>query len=96
MVLTEHSELNAWIDEMAKMCQPDDIVLIDGSEEQKQHLTDEACKTGEIIKLNQEILPGCVYHRTAVKGVEVGAGFAVKDMTGHQCNDQMRSHYQYQ
>lgn len=27
----------------------------------------------------------------AVKGVEVGAGFAVKDMTGYQCNDQMRS-----
>jgi chorismate synthase len=27
----------------------------------------------------------------AVKGVEVGAGFAVKDMTGHECNDQMRS-----
>ena len=27
----------------------------------------------------------------AVKGVEVGAGFAVKDMTGLQSNDQMRS-----
>jgi chorismate synthase len=27
----------------------------------------------------------------AVKGVEVGAGFRVKDMTGHQNNDQMRS-----
>jgi chorismate synthase len=27
----------------------------------------------------------------AVKGVEVGAGFAVKDMTGNQNNDQMRS-----
>jgi chorismate synthase len=27
----------------------------------------------------------------AVKGVEVGAGFAVKDMTGYQDNDQMRS-----
>lgn len=27
----------------------------------------------------------------AVKGVEVGAGFAVKDMTGIQSNDQMRS-----
>jgi len=25
----------------------------------------------------------------AIKGVEVGAGFAVKDMTGSQCNDQM-------
>jgi len=69
MALTAHLELNAWIDEMAKMCQPDDIVLIDGSEEQKQQLTDEACKTGEIIKLNQEILPGCVYHRTAVNDV---------------------------
>ncbi len=27
----------------------------------------------------------------AVKGVEVGAGFAVKDMTGSQSNDQMRN-----
>ncbi|MHC4636121.1 MAG: chorismate synthase [Planctomycetota bacterium] len=27
----------------------------------------------------------------AVKGVEVGAGFAVKDMTGYQCNDQMHA-----
>jgi chorismate synthase len=27
----------------------------------------------------------------AVKGVEVGAGFAVKDMTGSQNNDQMRA-----
>jgi chorismate synthase len=27
----------------------------------------------------------------AVKGVEVGAGFAVKDMTGYQDNDQMRA-----
>jgi len=27
----------------------------------------------------------------AVKGVEIGAGFKVKDMTGSQCNDQMRA-----
>ena len=27
----------------------------------------------------------------AVKGVEVGAGFAVKDMTGYECNDQMHA-----
>jgi chorismate synthase len=26
-----------------------------------------------------------------VKGIEIGAGFAVKDMTGYECNDQMRS-----
>ncbi len=27
----------------------------------------------------------------AIKGVEIGAGFAVKDMTGYECNDQMHS-----
>jgi chorismate synthase len=27
----------------------------------------------------------------AVKGVEIGAGFAAKDMTGYQCHDQMHS-----
>ena len=27
----------------------------------------------------------------AVKGVEVGAGFAVKDMTGYDCNDQIKT-----
>ena len=27
----------------------------------------------------------------AVKGVEIGAGFAVKDMTGYECNDQLHS-----
>ena len=27
----------------------------------------------------------------AIKGVEIGAGFGVKDMTGFDCNDQMRS-----
>ncbi|TFG50324.1 MAG: chorismate synthase [Candidatus Brocadiia bacterium] len=27
----------------------------------------------------------------AVKGVEVGAGFAVKDMTGYECNDQIHA-----
>ncbi len=27
----------------------------------------------------------------AVKGIEIGAGFRVKDMTGYECNDQMHS-----
>ena len=69
MSLTQHEQLNVWIDQMAKMCQPDDIVLIDGSEQQKQQLTDQACSTEEIIKLNQEKLPGCYYHRTALNDV---------------------------
>jgi phosphoenolpyruvate carboxykinase (GTP) len=54
---------------MAKMCQPDDIVWIDGSEEQKQKIQQEAMATGEITRLNPEKLPGCVLHRTAVDDV---------------------------
>ncbi len=69
MTLTQHSELNRWIDEMAAMCGPDNIVLIDGSEEQKKALTDEAVSTGEVIRLNEEILPGCIYTRTAQNDV---------------------------
>jgi phosphoenolpyruvate carboxykinase (GTP) len=54
---------------MAAMCQPDRIVWIDGSEEQEQRLTKEAIATGEVIELNQDKLPGCLYHRTALNDV---------------------------
>jgi phosphoenolpyruvate carboxykinase (GTP) len=67
--LTRHCELNAWVKEMAQMCEPDHIVLIDGSEEQKEQLTQESIATGEVIKLNEEIHPGCLYHRTAINDV---------------------------
>lgn len=67
--MSEHAELNQWVMEMARMCQPDKIVWIDGSEEEKERLTQEAFKTGELIPLNQEKLPGCVYHRTAPNDV---------------------------
>ncbi len=62
--LTKNKKLNAWIDEMAELTQPDKIVLIDGSEEQAEALRAEACATGEIFKLNQDVLPGCYLHRT--------------------------------
>ncbi len=67
--LTRNQFVNSWIDEMAAMTQPDKIVLIDGSEEQAEALRAEACSTGEMIKLNQELLPGCYLHRTAVNDV---------------------------
>ncbi len=69
MGITSHIGLNEWIDKMAKMCQPDNIVLIDGSKEQKAALTEEGCQTGEIQMLNQKVLPGCVYHKTAANDV---------------------------
>ncbi|MFC1768001.1 phosphoenolpyruvate carboxykinase (GTP) [Candidatus Margulisiibacteriota bacterium] len=66
---SKHTKLNAWVKKMADMCQPDNIVWIDGSEKQKKELTKEAASTGEVIELNQEKLPGCLYHRTALNDV---------------------------
>ena len=54
---------------MAAMCRPEKIVLIDGTESQKKKLQKEAFTTGELIRLDQEKLPGCVYHRTALNDV---------------------------
>ncbi len=67
--MTNNKYVNSWIDEMAALTQPDNIVWIDGSEEQRQALLDQAFETGEIIKLNQELLPNCYLHRTAVNDV---------------------------
>jgi phosphoenolpyruvate carboxykinase (GTP) len=67
--MTQHRELQKWVEEMARLCQPDSIVWIDGSEEEKDRLTKEAVRTGEMVLLNQEKLPGCLYHRTAVNDV---------------------------
>ncbi len=67
--MTNNKTVLKWMDEMAAMCQPDKIVWIDGSEEQLEALRAEAVATGEMIKLNQEKLPGCYYHRTAENDV---------------------------
>ena len=67
--LTDSKIILDWIEEMAEMVNPDKIVWIDGSEEQTQALKDEACSTGELEKLNEEILPNCYLHRTAINDV---------------------------
>jgi len=67
--MTTNKHVLSWIDEMAAMTQPDKIVWIDGTEEQAEALRAEACSTGEMIKLNQEKLPNCYLHRTAVNDV---------------------------
>ena len=67
--MTNNKHVLSWIDEMAELVQPDKIVWIDGSEAQAEELRAEACSTGELIKLNQDVLPNCYLHRTAVNDV---------------------------
>ncbi len=69
MSMTQNKYVLSWIDEMAAMTQPEKIVWINGSEEQANALRAEACSTGEMIKLNEELLPGCYLHRTAINDV---------------------------
>ena len=67
--MTNNKTILAWIDEMKALVNPDQVVWIDGSEEQLEELRKEAVGSGEMIKLNQEKLPGCYYHRTAPNDV---------------------------
>jgi len=69
MALTENRAVLDWIEEMTAMTQPGAVVWLDGSEEQLEALRAEAVATGELEKLNQEKLPGCYLHRTAVNDV---------------------------
>ena len=69
MTPTNNKFVLDWIKDMADMTQPDEIIWIDGSEAQAEALREEACSTGEMIKLNQEKLPGCYLHRTAINDV---------------------------
>ncbi len=69
MALTKSKAVLDWIDEQAALTQPDQIVWIDGSEAQLDTLRAQACSTGELEKLNEEKLPGCYLHRTAVNDV---------------------------
>ncbi|MBR6742652.1 MAG: phosphoenolpyruvate carboxykinase, partial [Clostridia bacterium] len=67
--MTNNKHITEWIKEMAEMTCPDNIVWIDGTNEQAEKLRAEACATGEMIKLNEELLPNCYLHRTAVNDV---------------------------
>jgi phosphoenolpyruvate carboxykinase (GTP) len=62
--LTKNQALLGWVGEMAAMCQPDEIVFCDGSEDEKRRLTEYAVSRGILIPLNQEAHPGCYLHRS--------------------------------
>ena len=62
--MTQNKSVLAWIEEMKAIVNPDNVVFIDGSEAQKASLQEEAVKTGELMKLNEEKLPGCYLHHT--------------------------------
>lgn len=62
--MTTNKKVLQFVDEAVALVKPDKVVWIDGSEAQLEALRKEAIASGEMIKLNDEKLPGCLYHRT--------------------------------
>lgn len=62
--MTTNKKVLQFVDEAVALAKPDKVVWIDGSEAQLEALRKEALASGEMIKLNDEKLPGCLYHRT--------------------------------
>ncbi len=62
--MPENKKLQAWVKEMADMCQPDQIYWCDGSEEENQRLLQLMVDAGMAIKLNEEKRPGCYLFRS--------------------------------
>jgi phosphoenolpyruvate carboxykinase (GTP) len=58
-----------WVKDVAAMCQPDEIFWCNGSEEERERLTQIAVQCGDLLPLNQQVLPGCYLHRSAPNDV---------------------------
>ena len=67
--IPSNSHIQSWVKEVAAMCQPDEIYWCDGSEEEREKLTQVAVNCGDLMPLNQQELPGCYLHRSAQNDV---------------------------
>lgn len=63
-MLTNNKNVLNWVNEMTALTKPDQVIWIDGSDVQLAGLRAEVIASGEMMELNQEKLPGCLYHRT--------------------------------
>lgn len=67
--MTNNKKVLAFIEETKALCDPKEVVWIDGSEAQLEALRKQAVDEKILIKLNEELLPGCYLHRTTQNDV---------------------------
>src|ERR1700756_2566523 len=62
--LAKNQHLVRWVQKMADLTRPRDIHWVDGSQEENERLYAEMVESGTMIKLNQDLWPGCYYARS--------------------------------
>src|SRR5579875_3432941 len=67
--LSTNKHLIRWVEKMAELCRPDAIHWVDGSQEENDALCAEMVASGTLIKLNEELWPGCYYARSDASDV---------------------------
>jgi phosphoenolpyruvate carboxykinase (GTP) len=61
---TANTHVVEWVGKMAALCEPKHIFWCNGSDAEKNFLYERAVAEDVVIRLNQQKLPGCYYHRS--------------------------------
>ena len=80
--MTNNQQVLKFVNDSVALCKPRNVVWITGEEEQLEALRKEAMATGELVKLNEDLLPGCYLHHSAINDVA-----RVEGRTFICCND---------
>jgi phosphoenolpyruvate carboxykinase (GTP) len=67
--LSQNAHLIRWVDKMANLCKPAWIHWVDGSQEENDALCAQMVQSGTLVKLNQDLWPGCYYARSDASDV---------------------------
>lgn len=62
--LSSNQHLLRWVEKMAALTMPATVHWVDGSEQERDQLYAQMEQTGTLIKLNQDLWPGCYYARS--------------------------------
>ncbi len=62
--MTNNKKLLSWVEETAKLCQPDNIYWCDGSQEENDRLCEELVQKGTFVRLDPEKRPGSYLARS--------------------------------